>query len=647
MPKALPKTSQRVSKHSSPSKGGTRHARSGKLLPKARQSWQAYFVIAGGLIILGIVLTLAHASSTVLASESFTSSAANFSTIKGGTWAVSNGRYVLSNPAQPVNAGVGNANYAIHKVKVTGDFILDADVMATASSSKYDDASVIFNWQDASNYLYASFNETADSGTNGIYKIVGGQQTLLQAFPTTFSAGVSRHVKVTHLASSYAVLVDGAAIGTVVDTTFSSGQFGLGSRNNADSFDNFVISLPPDTTAPSAPANLHQTTATTSSVTIAWNPSSDNIGVTGYRVYVGGIQRATAATASLTLSSLSAGTSYSVAVSALDAAGNVSAKSVTVTAKTSTLNPKPSASNTGVPTGQALTVPVTNTGKGIIVAANGNVTITKGGTFTNMRIKGRLEIKATGVTIRYSRIEASPTPFDAPSDPATTAQCLAAGNHDQNAVTAYGYSGLLIEDSQIVAVRKSIYTANAIHGSQYTLSRVDISGTVDGAGVFDTGATNVLIENSYIHDLYKGQWSYSHGCTESTHSDGIQVHYGSGIIIRDNTIRANAIGWSGVNDAGSNSGIMVNQTANYYTSHLSIVHNWIDNGACSVNVADGGKSPTIRYFTLSNNLFGTHQTFAGCAMIVTNATKADSTNVFTGNIWENGSTPLPAVRNGG
>lgn len=311
---------------------------------------------------------------------------------------------------------------------------------------------------------------------------------------------------------------------------------------------------------------------------------------------------------------------------------------------------KPGPNNTGVPAGRTLTVPVTDTNKGISVASNGNVTINKPGVFEDMLIKGRLNIKATDVTIRYSKIEANPTPWDLPDEPTTPAECTANGGTAPNAVSAYGYANFVMEDSEIEPVRKSTYIGNGIHGSEYTLRRVDISGTVDGAGVFNTGATNVLIEDSYIHDLYRGQWSYGHGCDEPTHSDGIQVHYGTNTTIRNNTISANTIDWNG-DPANSNAAIMVNQVGSYFTSYLTIDSNWFDYGGCSINVHDGGKTPTIQNFALTNNLFGKNQsiTVSGekCAMIVTNATKAHVTNTFTGNQWEDGSTPVPTVRNGG
>ncbi|WP_436764513.1 discoidin domain-containing protein, partial [Streptosporangium sp. V21-05] len=45
---------------------------------------------------------------------------------------------------------------------------------------------------------------------------------------------------------------------------------------------------PGDTTAPSVPGSPRSTGTTSSSVSLAWNASTDNVGVTGYEVYRGG-----------------------------------------------------------------------------------------------------------------------------------------------------------------------------------------------------------------------------------------------------------------------------------------------------------------------------------------------------------------------
>ncbi|TDD38471.1 chitinase [Nonomuraea terrae] len=91
-----------------------------------------------------------------------------------------------------------------------------------------------------------------------------------------------------------------------------------------------------DSAAPSAPGNLRSTGVTSSSVSLAWNAATDNVGVTGYQVYRGGTQVATVTGTTYTDTGRAAATSYTYTVRARDAAGNLSAPSNAVTATTAT-----------------------------------------------------------------------------------------------------------------------------------------------------------------------------------------------------------------------------------------------------------------------------------------------------------------------
>lgn len=82
-----------------------------------------------------------------------------------------------------------------------------------------------------------------------------------------------------------------------------------------------------DTQAPTVPQNLRRTAAASSSITLAWDASTDNYGVAGYRVYRNGAQVGTAAGTSYTDSGLAANTGYSYEVDAYDGTPNYSARS--------------------------------------------------------------------------------------------------------------------------------------------------------------------------------------------------------------------------------------------------------------------------------------------------------------------------------
>jgi len=93
----------------------------------------------------------------------------------------------------------------------------------------------------------------------------------------------------------------------------------------------------PDTQPPSTPANLRVTGTTTSSVSLAWNASTDDIGVTGYQVLRGTTVVGNPTGLTFTDTGLAQNTTYSYTVRALDASGKQSAASPPVSATTGTV----------------------------------------------------------------------------------------------------------------------------------------------------------------------------------------------------------------------------------------------------------------------------------------------------------------------
>ena len=70
----------------------------------------------------------------------------------------------------------------------------------------------------------------------------------------------------------------------------------------------------PDTTPPSAPTGLAASNVTQTGLTLTWNASTDNVGVTGYDVYRNGTKMATVTSTSSSQTGLACGTSYSFGV---------------------------------------------------------------------------------------------------------------------------------------------------------------------------------------------------------------------------------------------------------------------------------------------------------------------------------------------
>lgn len=122
--------------------------------------------------------------------------------------------------------------------------------------------------------------------------------------------------------------------GSVIKIQFR-GKTGANWRSDI-AIDNINIkSVTPDITAPSVPANLSSSAITHESVQLSWQPSTDNIGVTGYTIFKNDVAEATTTNVNYSITGLSANTSYSFYVKAMDAAGNVSEKSNTISVTTS------------------------------------------------------------------------------------------------------------------------------------------------------------------------------------------------------------------------------------------------------------------------------------------------------------------------
>jgi len=80
-----------------------------------------------------------------------------------------------------------------------------------------------------------------------------------------------------------------------------------------------------DVQAPGLPSGMSSTSLASTSFTLNWNAASDNVGVTAYEVRRDGISLGTTASLSMPIASLTANTTYQMAVRAGDAAGNWSA----------------------------------------------------------------------------------------------------------------------------------------------------------------------------------------------------------------------------------------------------------------------------------------------------------------------------------
>jgi chitodextrinase len=146
--------------------------------------------------------------------------------------------------------------------------------------------------------------------------------------------------------AGYDIYLAGSKVGSTTSTTFTFTGLACGSsytlgvlafdaagNPSSQSTITSATAACPDTTPPSAPSNLAVSAATTTSLTLAWSASTDNVAVAGYDIYLAGSKVGSTTSTTFTFTGLACGSSYTLGVLAFDAAGNPSSQS-TITSAT-------------------------------------------------------------------------------------------------------------------------------------------------------------------------------------------------------------------------------------------------------------------------------------------------------------------------
>jgi chitodextrinase len=147
-------------------------------------------------------------------------------------------------------------------------------------------------------------------------------------------AGYGRYQNGTLLSSGAATSFTFVGLACGTSYTLAVDAYDTAGNRSAKASATAATSACPDTSPPTAPAGLVKTAATATSLSVSWLASTDNVGVSGYNVYLNGVLKGMQATTSYSFSGLACGTTYTVGVEALDAAGNTSPRS-TLSASTS------------------------------------------------------------------------------------------------------------------------------------------------------------------------------------------------------------------------------------------------------------------------------------------------------------------------
>ena len=98
-----------------------------------------------------------------------------------------------------------------------------------------------------------------------------------------------------------------------------------------------------DDVNPSQPDNVVASNQTTTSIDIEWNPSEDNVGVTGYNIYIDNVLTFQTSNSSFQLIDLTPDTQYAIEIEARDLGNNKSEKSVVLNSSTTADTTAPSA----------------------------------------------------------------------------------------------------------------------------------------------------------------------------------------------------------------------------------------------------------------------------------------------------------------
>jgi mannan endo-1,4-beta-mannosidase len=212
----------------------------------------------------------------------------------------------------------------------------------------------------------------------------------------------------TWTSTTNSVSLTGLTAGTTYTISVTA-RDAAGNTSAASSTTSFTTTAASDTTPPSTPGKPTVSAITSTSASATWTASTDNVGVTGYTVSTQNPppvanQVWNSTTNSVTLTGLVANTTYTIGVTARDAAGNVSATSTTTTFTT----PAASGDTTPPSTPGAPIPPPTITGTSLPLtwaASTDNVGVTsysvvnvQGSTETTMGTSTTNSLTLTGLT---------------------------------------------------------------------------------------------------------------------------------------------------------------------------------------------------------------------------------------------------------
>ncbi len=121
------------------------------------------------------------------------------------------------------------------------DFTLTAQIKTNESAGNSNaDYALVFGYQDENSYFYMMFNRIQNN--TQLFKVANGtRQVLSTASSSWLNDDFYHEVQLSRVADSIEVRFDGNTVLQVMDTSFASGQIGLGSYNDSAYFDDIRI----------------------------------------------------------------------------------------------------------------------------------------------------------------------------------------------------------------------------------------------------------------------------------------------------------------------------------------------------------------------------------------------------------------------
>ncbi|NJM93272.1 MAG: hypothetical protein HC842_00190 [Cytophagales bacterium] len=256
--------------------------------------------------------------------------------------------YVFVDGSDATQAQIGAKNYGGTEVSASGNPQTFTQLAVDFTTGSTNTSATIFMRHNVGGFKWIYVDKV---------EVIGFADTQAPSVPTGLAASNLTYNSLTLNwnsstdnvgVSTYEVFRNGSSIGTTSATSLAvtslveqtAYSFTVRARDAAgnNSAQSSVLSVTtlaaPDMQAPTVPSGLVASNLTTTSITLSWAASSDNVGVTAYRIFRDGSSIGTTANTSFSVTGLTASTAYSFTVNASDAAGNVSAQSANLSVTT-------------------------------------------------------------------------------------------------------------------------------------------------------------------------------------------------------------------------------------------------------------------------------------------------------------------------